>query len=94
MKIMNLGLIQAFQRANPHAKNWLDNWVSDTRSAVWKTSHDIKQRYANVSVLGGKVVIFNVAGNKYRLEVSVAYNSEIVFVDWIGTHAEYTRRHK
>jgi mRNA interferase HigB len=44
------------------------------------------------SFLGGSVVIFNVKGNRYRLEVLVAYQTGTVVVRWAGTHAEYTKR--
>ena len=42
--------------------------------------------------LGDNVVIFNVKGNHYRLEVQLRYNTHIVIVRWAGTHAEYTKR--
>jgi mRNA interferase HigB len=38
------------------------------------------------------VVIFNVKGNRYRLEVQVAYRTGVLVVRWIGTHAQYTKR--
>lgn len=42
--------------------------------------------------LGGNVVIFNVKGNHYRLEVLVGYNTGIVVIRWAGTYAQYTKR--
>jgi mRNA-degrading endonuclease HigB of HigAB toxin-antitoxin module len=33
-----------------------------------------------------------VKGNRYRLEVQVAYNTGVVVVKWAGTHAAYTKR--
>jgi len=32
--------------------------------------------------------VFNIKGNSYRLVVAVAFEIAIVFVKWIGTHAE------
>ncbi len=46
---------------------------------------------ASASFLAGNIVIFNVKGNRYRLEVRVAYNIG-GSVLWAGTHAEYTKR--
>jgi mRNA interferase HigB len=34
-------------------------------------------------------VVFNVAGNKYCLIVEVQYHASIVWVKFIGTHAQY-----
>ncbi|MCF5919901.1 type II toxin-antitoxin system HigB family toxin [Xanthomonas perforans] len=33
--------------------------------------------------------MFNIKGNDYRLIVAVAYRVRIVYVKFIGTHAEY-----
>ena len=44
--------------------------------------------------LSGGVVIFNVKGNAYRLEVTVAYRTGVVVIDWIGTHREYDERNE
>jgi mRNA interferase HigB len=34
-------------------------------------------------------VIFNIGGNKYRLITHVNYDFRIVYIKFIGTHAEY-----
>jgi mRNA interferase HigB len=36
-------------------------------------------------------VVFNIAGNLYRLVAAVHYSSGIVFIRFVGTHAEYDR---
>ena len=33
--------------------------------------------------------MFNIGGNKYRLVVAVKYSARIVFIRFVGTHAEY-----
>ena len=35
--------------------------------------------------------MFNVGGNKYRLVVEVQYQAGIVWVTFVGTHAQYDR---
>lgn len=42
-----------------------------------------------MSFLGDGKAVFNVKGNRYRLVVVVAYQTQVVVVHWIGTHAEY-----
>jgi hypothetical protein len=34
-------------------------------------------------------VVFNIQGNDYRLVVAIDYEKGIVWIKWIGTHAEY-----
>lgn len=36
-------------------------------------------------------VVFNVGGNKYRLVVAVKYSAQLVFVRFVGTHADYDK---
>lgn len=36
-------------------------------------------------------VVFNVKGNDYRLVVAIDYEKGIVWIKWLGTHAEYDR---
>ncbi len=37
----------------------------------------------------GNRVVFNVSGNQYRLVVKINYPYGVVYVRFIGTHAEY-----
>jgi mRNA interferase HigB len=43
------------------------------------------------SILKNGRVVFNVAGNKYRIVVRINYPYRIVYVRFIGTHAQYDR---
>lgn len=94
MKIAGRPLLTDFCQAYPVARSWVQNWLADVSAARWGSPQDIKNRYASASFLAGNVVIFNVGGNKYRMETRVAYNVGVIQVTWIGTHAEYSRRHK
>jgi mRNA interferase HigB len=94
MKIVGRPLLIEFCKTYPAAKSWTENWLADTRSAQWKTPQEIKNRYASASFVAGNCVIFNVGGNKFRMEARIAYNAGVVLITWIGTHAEYSRRQK
>ncbi len=43
------------------------------------------------SILGNNRVVFNIRGNKYRLIVRVNYPREIVYIRFVGSHADYDR---
>ena len=36
-------------------------------------------------------VIFNIRGNRYRLVVAISYAYGIIYVRFVGSHAEYDR---
>lgn len=86
-------VLDAFTSKHADTKNWIDNWIADAEGSTWKTPHDIKAKYPSASFVK-KVVIFNVKGNSYRMEVKVAYNVGIIQVIWAGTHSEYDERNK
>lgn len=94
MKILDRERLEQFCRRHADARRWVENWLADAETAAWASPHDIRTRYATASFLGDGRVIFNVKGNAYRLEVSVAYRTGVVIIDWIGTHAEYDARNK
>ena len=94
MRILGLGKLHDFCVAHADAKSWIENWIADVRNSSWKAPHEVKQRYASASFLASNIVIFNVRGNNYRLAVQVAYGAKTIAVQWIGTHAEYSRRYR
>ena len=51
----------------------------------------VKANRRNVSVLANNRVVFNIKGNDYRLVVAMRYDKQIMFIRFIGTHAEYDR---
>lgn len=72
-------------------KSALESWFHEVGSAKWKSPADVTRAYANASIVGNDRVVFNIKGNAYRLVVAVDYQREIVFIKWLGTHAEYDK---
>lgn len=67
----------------------LEAWYGFTRKAEWASPMDVKKAFKNASILQGGRAIFNIAGNKYRLVVKINYPHQIVYIRFIGTHAQY-----
>ena len=49
----------------------------------------LKAQYRHASICGNNRVVFNIAGNKYRLVVEMQYRAGIAWVKFVGTHARY-----
>lgn len=71
------------------AKSALQSWHDEAIKAQWKTPQDIKTQYRNASICGNNRVVFNIAGNKYRLVVEMQYAAGIVWIKFLGTHDQY-----
>jgi len=92
MQLLGLIKLEEFKRKHPAARGPLDAWRLDVESAQWDGPKDVKQRHATASFLADNRIIFNVKGNSYRLVVKARYQNKIVFVEWVGTHAEYSKQ--
>jgi mRNA interferase HigB len=73
------------------SKAALQSWLDESGKADWLTPQDIKRQYGSASICGNNRVVFNIAGNKYRLVVEMQYRAGIVWVKFIGTHAQYNQ---
>jgi mRNA interferase HigB len=93
MRILGQSRIHEFSAAHADARKWLTNWGADVRGSRWTNFHDVRRKYPTASFLTDNVVIFNVRGNNYRMETQVTFGTQIIAVKWIGTHAEYDRKH-
>jgi len=93
MRIVGRDKLNEFCAAHADVRKWIEIWIFDVEAARWQSSQDVKNLYASASFLASNIVIFNVKGNHYRLEAKITYNTGIVVVQWIGTHAEYSKRY-
>ena len=59
--------------------------------AQWKSPTDIKEAYRSASFTNNNRVVFNIKGNDYRLVVLVRYDKDLLFVKFVGTHAQYDK---
>lgn len=94
MKVLCKKILAEFLKKCADVRSSIQGWLVETEDAQWHNTTDIRNRYSTASFLPDNIVIFNLKGNSYRLEVQVAYDTGIVFIKWIGTHAEYDKRYK
>lgn len=73
------------------AEQALKAWFREASHADWKSPANVKAAYRSASIVGDSRVVFNIAGNKYRLVVKVNYAYRVVYIRFIGTHAQYDR---
>ena len=91
MTVIGLEKLIDFSRSHAEASQQISAWLLEAEEAQWETPSDIKARFPRASFLADNRVIFNIKGNKYRLDTKVSYKSKIVLIKRIGTHAEYSK---
>lgn len=87
--------IEAYVIKNARSKASFEVWLSVLQMADWNEPRDIVSTFNSADILGkgSNRVVFNIGGNNYRLIGSYYFGSAKIhlFVNWIGTHAEYTK---
>lgn len=91
MRIIARKTLRCFYETHADAKSALEAWFHEAEAAEWDDPQDIKKRYPSADILPGNRVVFNIKGNTYRLIVKIHYNTGIVFIRFVGTHAEYDK---
>ncbi len=89
MRVIAKKILRDFWEKHPDCEQQLKAWFKETGEAEWKNTADIKNGYANASFIAGNRVVFNIKGNNYRLIVKINYDYQMVWIRFIGTHAEY-----
>lgn len=92
MRILGKDKLDVFKKKHADCRSVVNAWKDEVEKSHWRNTHEIKERYNSADFLSDNRVIFNLKGNKYRLVVKVRYRGSIVLIDWIGTHAEYSKK--
>jgi len=73
------------------AQQALKAWFREASKADSPNPAAIKAGFRTASIVSNNRVVFNVCGNKYRLVVKVNYPYRVIYIRFIGTHAQYDR---
>lgn len=67
-------------------------WYALVSRAEWRGPADVKAQFGGtVDFVADNRIVFDLAGNRYRLVAHVAYAYKRVLVKFVVTHAEYDR---
>ena len=94
MRVIALSALRAFWIDRPDredARQASLAWYRRVLAADWSSPADVKADFGTASILKGGRVVFNVAGNKYRIVAWINYPYRVLYIRFIGTHAEYDR---
>ena len=90
-RIFAKSTLRIFWEKYPDSEQYLKTWYDTAMNADWKTPNDVKQSYANASILKDSRIVFNIKDNSYRLVIKFNFDHQMAFVRFIGTHSEYDK---
>lgn len=91
MRVVSRSTLIAFWETHRDSEQALKEWFKEAENAFWKSPDEIKKRYSSADPLSGNRMVFNIKGNSYRLVVKIHYNTGVVYIRFVGTHAEYDK---
>ena len=89
MQVIARRTLKQFWDLHPEAETALKVWYAAVSKAVWSGPADIRNQFGSADFVSDNRV--NVAGNRYRVVVHVAYRFKRALIKFVGTHAEYDK---
>ena len=90
MHIITRSRLRHFGKEYPDSESSLKLWYTRTKRAARKNLTDVRRTYPHADQVG-RLTVFNIGGNKYRLIVRIEYARQEVYIRHILTHAEYDK---
>ena len=91
MRIFSKGTLRKFWEKYPDARPSLEFWYDAIEKASFQNPNEVINFFKTADTVGNGRIVFNIAGNKYRLIAKFQYEIQFVFVRFIGTHKEYDK---
>ncbi len=91
MRVIAKRTLRVFWEKHRDCEQQLKTWYKEAAESKWSRPADIKKEYPSASFLEENRVVFNIKGNAYRLIVRINYKYQMVWIRFVGTHAEYDK---
>lgn len=91
LRVIAKKILRDFWETHAGCEQQLKAWHLEASNAEWKSPADIKSEYPSASILTDNRIVFNIKGNNYRLIVKISYSHQMLWIRFIGTHAEYDK---
>lgn len=95
MRIIKPATVEAWMRQFPIAAPGLRWWREVIRAAQWRTHAELRRVFPAADLVkvasGRRVIVFNVAGNKYRLIAAVHFDRQRLFALRFLSHSDYSK---
>lgn len=91
MRVIAYGNLRDYWLRHPETEVGLLHWYEVVQQAKWETTLEVVRGVSGSKALNGERVRFAIRGGSYRLIASFDFRRVVVYVKFLGTHAEYDR---
>jgi|SRR6476469_6068467 len=90
MHIISYKRVREYSETHADCGEALENWFKIASKAKWSNLIEVQSVFPKAEAVG-RFTVFNIKGNNYRLIVSIDYESKLIYIKYILTHAEYDK---
>ncbi|WP_238392879.1 type II toxin-antitoxin system HigB family toxin [Myxacorys almedinensis] len=87
---MSRSTLRKFWEKHADAESSLLVWYERVVSNAFEAFIQVREVFPSADLVGN-FIVFNIGGNKYRLITYLDYQSQIIFIRAVLTHAEYDK---
>lgn len=90
MHVITRKRLPAFSEKYSDADEPLERWYRIVKHTDFESFTDLRKTFPQADQVG-RLTVFNIAGNKYRLIAYIVYGRKRIYIRDILTHAEYDK---
>ncbi len=90
MRIITRKRLSEFGKKYPDSVEPLDRWYRIVKHSNYNSFSELRKTFPQADQVG-KIIVFNISGNKYRLIAYVNFSTKRIYIRHILTHPEYDK---
>ncbi len=90
MHIISRRRLLEFGKKHPEAKEPLDRWYRILKRTNFESFGKLRSLFPSANQVG-RLTVFNIAGNKFRLITFIVFAKKRIYIRDILTHEEYNK---
>lgn len=90
MHVIKLATLRQFWEEHPESETALRLWYTRAKNVSWQNLAEVREVHPSADKVG-RLTVFNIGGNKYRLIVRMEYERQEIYIRHILTHKEYDK---
>lgn len=88
MHIISRKALREFWKRHPESQSPLSRWYTIVRKTDFKDFNELRMTFPSADWVEG-LIVFNIAGNRYRLIAAVHFNRGRIYIRHVLTHEDY-----
>lgn len=89
-RLIDRKTLKEFYKKHPDSKDPLLAWHEKISDGSFKSLVELQSVFPKAEQVG-KATVFDIKGNTYQLITAIHYNTQVVYILKVMTHAEYSK---